>query len=84
MNRRMRTRVTRVFSVSEDLEESSNLILERGIKHKLQEVSRSEAAGGFQYHISLLRTIETDTDQNKEKRGLPCCEGASSALLILL
>ena len=54
--------------------EGSNLISERGIKHKLQEVRLSEPAGGFQYHISLLRTIETDTDQNKKKRGLPCCE----------
>ena len=50
-----------------------------GIKLKLQEVSRSEAAGGFQYHISLLRTIETDTDQNKEKRELP-----HRALLLLI
>ena len=54
-------RVTLVFCVSE---EGSYLIVE-GVKQKLQEVRRSGVAGGFQYHISLLRTIETD--QNKEK-----------------
>ena len=50
----------------------------REIKLKLQEVSRSEAAGGFQYHISLLRTIETDTDQIRRN------ERGASALLLLI
>ena len=50
-----------MFCVSE---EGSYLIVE-GVKQKLQGVRRGGVVGGFQYHISLLRTIETD--QNKEK-----------------